>query len=92
MVGSALLVLAIPMVLFAMWHFYPAVLKWVDYSPAWWASTFPTGAIGVGGYSLASAWDLDWLSTIAAVLPALLILHWSLCAARFLSWWVALRR
>lgn len=91
-VGSALLILAIPMALFAMWHFYPAVLKWVDYSPAWWASTFPTGAIGVGGYSLAQAWDLDWLSALATALPALLILHWSLCAARFLSWWFALRR
>ena len=91
-VGSALLVLAVPMALFAMWHFYPAVARWVEYSPAWWASTFPTGAIGVGGYTLAEAWNLAWLSTVATVLPALLIVHWTLCMARFLSWWWGVAR
>lgn len=86
LVGSALVALAVPMMLFAMWHFYPAVARWVDYSPAWWASTFPTGAIGVGGYTLAQAWGIDWMNAVATMLPALLVLHWGLCAARFVSW------
>ena len=86
LVGSALVALAVPMMLFAMWHFYPAVARWVDYSPAWWASTFPTGAIGMGGYTLAQAWGIDWMNAVATMLPALLVLHWGLCAARFVSW------
>lgn len=85
-VGSVLLVLAVPLIVFAMWHFYPAVARWVEYSPAWWASTFPTGTISVGGHHLAQVWNLQWLTWVAAALPALLVAHWLLCVARFCSW------
>ncbi|WP_071568149.1 hypothetical protein [Corynebacterium sp. NML140438] len=85
-VGTVLLIAAIPMIAFAMWHFYPAVAHWARYSPAWWASTFPTGTISVGSHHLAEVWNLEWLTIIATALPALLVLHWLLCVTRCTFW------
>ena len=84
--GLIALGIAIPLALFAMFTFYPNVARWVDYSPAWWACTFPPGTISMGGHQLALVNGSHWLDVVALSIPALLIVHWSLCSARFISW------
>lgn len=84
--GLTALVLAIPMALFAMSKFYPNVARWVDYSPAWWACTFPPGTVSMGGHQVALVNGSHWLDVVSLSIPVLLIIHWSLCSARFVSW------
>ncbi|WP_296145533.1 TDT family transporter [uncultured Corynebacterium sp.] len=84
--GLIALGIAIPLALFAMCTFYPNVARWVEYSPAWWACTFPPGTISMGGHQLALVNGSEWLDVVALSIPILLIIHWSLCSGRFLSW------
>ena len=84
--GFVALVLAIPLALFAMITFYPNAAKWVNYSPAWWACTFPPGTVSMGGHQVALVSGMQWLDVVALSLPVLLIAHWTLCASRFISW------
>lgn len=84
--GLIALGIAIPLAIFAMFTFYPNVARWVDYSPAWWACTFPPGTVSMGGHQLALVNGSELLDVIALSIPVLLIVHWSLCSARFLSW------
>ncbi|PFG28815.1 hypothetical membrane protein [Corynebacterium renale] len=84
--GSIMLSIGVPLALFAMSRFYSAVLRWVDYAPAWWASTFPTGTISLGSYHLSMASGQSWLEVISYIVPVLLLFHWCLCVARFVSW------
>ncbi|WP_204211908.1 TDT family transporter [Corynebacterium urinipleomorphum] len=84
--GLIALGIAIPLAIFAMFTFYPNVARWVDYSPAWWACTFPPGTVSMGGHQLALVNGSELLDAIALSIPVLLIIHWSLCSARFLSW------
>lgn len=90
--GSIMLSIGVPLALFAMSRFYPAVLRWEDYAPAWWASTFPTGTISLGSYHLSLASGQSWLEVISYCVPALLLFHWSLCAVRFISWCATARK
>ena len=90
--GLIALGIAIPLALFAMFTFYPNVARWVEYSPAWWACTFPPGTISMGGHQLALVNGSHWLDAVALSIPLLLIIHWSLCSGRFLSWVVEGRR
>ena len=84
--GYVALVIAIPLALWAMVNFYPNVARWVDYSPAWWACTFPPGTVSMGGHQVALVNGSQWLDTVALSIPVLLITHWALCSARFVSW------
>lgn len=84
--GLIALGIAIPLAIFAMFTFYPNVARWVDYSPAWWACTFPPGTVSMGGHQLALVNGSELLDAIALSIPVLLIIHWSLCSARFLTW------
>ena len=90
--GYVALVLAIPLGIWAMWNFYPNVARWVEYTPAWWACTFPPGTVSMGGHQVALVNGSHWLDVIALTLPFLLIVHWSLCSARFISWTIEGRR
>ena len=84
--GLVALVVAIPLALFAMVNFYPNVARWVDYSPAWWACTFPPGTVSMGGHQVALVNGSQRLDAIALSIPLLLITHWALCSARFVTW------
>lgn len=84
--GLTALVIAIPLAIFAMAKFYPNVAKWVDYSPAWWACTFPPGTVSMGGHQVALVNGSHWLDMVSLSIPIVLIIHWSLCSARFISW------
>ena len=84
--GLTALVIAIPLAIFAMVKFYPNVVRWVDYSPAWWACTFPPGTVSMGGHQVALVNGSNWLDTVALSIPVLLIIHWSLCSSRFIGW------
>lgn len=84
--GYVALIIAIPLALWAMATFYPNVARWVDYSPAWWACTFPPGTVSMGGHQVALVNGARWLDAIALSIPVLLIAHWGLCAARFVTW------
>ena len=84
--GYVALTLAIPLAVYAMVVFYPNVARWVAYSPAWWACTFPTGTVSMGGHQVALVAGTEWLDAVALTIPVLLIAHWALCSARFVSW------
>lgn len=84
--GYVALTLAIPLAVYAMVVFYPNVVRWVDYSPAWWACTFPTGTVSMGGHQVALVNGSQWLDHVALSVPALLVAHWVLCSTRFISW------
>ena len=90
--GYVALTLSIPLAIWAMVQFYPNVARWVDYSPAWWSCTFPTGTVSMGGHQVAQVNGSHWLDVVALSIPALLILHWTLCSSRFLTWALASRR
>lgn len=90
--GRAALILAIPLALWAMYTFYPNVARWVDYSPAWWSCTFPPGTVSMGGHQVALVSHSQWLDAVALSIPVLLVIHWSLCSARFVSWVVEGRK
>lgn len=90
--GLTALVIAIPLAIFAMVTFYPNVAKWVDYSPAWWACTFPPGTVSMGGHQVALVNGSEWLDTVALSIPILLIIHWTLCSSRFVSWYMVGRK
>ena len=90
--GYVALVLAIPLAIWAMITFYPNVLRWVDYSPAWWSCTFPPGTVSMGGHQVALVNGSHWLDVVALSIPVLLIVHWSLCSSRFISWVLEGRR
>ena len=84
--GYVALTLAIPLAVYAMVVFYPNVARWVAYSPAWWACTFPTGTVSMGGHQVALVNGSQWLDHVALSVPALLVAHWVLCSTRFISW------
>ena len=84
--GMVALVLAIPLACYAMAIFYPNAVRWVDYSPAWWSCTFPPGTVSMGGHQVALVAGTEWLDAVALTIPVLLIAHWALCSARFISW------
>lgn len=84
--GLTALIIAIPLALWAMVKFYPNVARWVDYSPAWWACTFPPGTVSMGGHQVALVNGSEWLDAVALSIPVLLIAHWTLCSSRFISW------
>lgn len=84
--GLVALTIAIPLAFYAMATFYPNVARWVDYSPAWWACTFPPGTVSMGGHQVALVNGAQWLDTVALALPILLIAHWTICSSRFISW------
>ncbi|GAA1178376.1 C4-dicarboxylate transporter/malic acid transport protein [Corynebacterium glaucum] len=84
--GLTALVIAIPLAIFAMVTFYPNVARWVDYSPAWWACTFPPGTVSMGGHQVALVNGSEWLDVVALSIPVLLVAHWALCSSRFVSW------
>lgn len=84
--GLAALVIAIPLAIFAMVTFYPNVARWVEYSPAWWACTFPPGTVSMGGHQVALVNGSEWLDVVALSIPVLLVAHWALCSSRFVSW------
>ena len=86
------MVIAIPLALYAMVTFYPNVARWVDYSPAWWACTFPPGTVSMGGHQVALVNGSELLDLIALSIPILLITHWSACSCRFISWLIEGRR
>lgn len=90
--GYVALVLAIPLAIWAMITFYPNVLRWVDYSPAWWSCTFPPGTVSMGGHQVALVNGSHWLDVVALSIPVLLLVHWSLCSSRFVSWVLEGRR
>ena len=90
--GYVALVLAIPLGIWAMVNFYPNVARWVDYSPAWWSCTFPPGTVSMGGHQVALVNGSHWLDVVALSIPILLIVHWSLCSGRFISWVLEGRR
>lgn len=90
--GLSAMVIAIPLALYAMVTFYPNVARWVDYSPAWWACTFPPGTVSMGGHQVALVNGSELLDVIALSIPLLLIAHWSACSCRFISWLIEGRR
>lgn len=90
--GRVALFLAIPLGLYAMAKFYPNVARWVDYSPSWWACTFPPGTVSMGGHQMAIVSGQHWLDVVALTVPVLLIAHWTLCSSRFISWVLEGRR
>ncbi|MEH0147659.1 TDT family transporter [Corynebacterium sp. Q4381] len=84
--GYVALILAIPLAIYAMITFYPNVARWVDYSPAWWSCTFPPGTVSMGGHQVALVNGSKWLDAVALSIPVLLIIHWTLCSSRFVTW------
>ncbi|WP_284819301.1 hypothetical protein QP936_008380 [Corynebacterium rhinophilum] len=84
--GLIALAIAILLSLYAMVTFYPQAARWVPYSPAWWACTFPPGTVSMGGHQTALVNGSEWLDVVALSIPLLLIAHWCLCSARFLGW------
>ena len=46
----------------------------------------------MGGHQVALVNGSHWLDVVALTLPFLLIVHWSLCSARFISWTIEGRR
>ncbi|WP_269768539.1 hypothetical protein [Corynebacterium glaucum] len=90
--GLVALIIAIPLAIFAMITFYPNVARWVEYSPAWWACTFPPGTISMGGHQVALVNGSEWLDVVALSIPVLLVAHWGLCSSRFVSWVLEGRR
>lgn len=90
--GRVALFLALPLGLYAVAKFYPNVLRWVDYSPSWWACTFPPGTVSMGGHQMAMVSGQHWLDVVALTVPILLIAHWTLCSSRFISWELEGRR
>ncbi|GAB3081533.1 hypothetical protein [Corynebacterium aquatimens] len=84
--GLGALVIAIPLAIYAMITFYPNVARWVDYSPSWWACTFPPGTVSMGGHQVALVKGSEWLDVVALSIPVLLVTHWALCSGRFLTW------
>lgn len=84
--GYVALVLAVPLAIYAMVTFYPNVVRWTDYSPAWWSCTFPPGTVSMGGHQVALVNGSAWLDAVALAIPFLLLAHWTACSSRFLGW------
>lgn len=76
--GLVMFSVAVPLVAYAAFRFWTAVVRYADYSPAWWGSTFPAGTLSLG--SLLMGWH-----TLSAVFLGLLLVHWTLSAGRFLT-------
>lgn len=77
--GIVMFSLGVPMIAYAAWHFWGrAVRRWADYSPGWWGSTFPAGTLSLGAAYM--GWEM-----ISAGFLGLLLAHWALCVARFVT-------
>ncbi|MDO5511880.1 hypothetical protein [Corynebacterium sp.] len=77
--GLVMAALGVPMIAYAVWHFWGrAIRTWAEYSPGWWGSTFPAGTLSLGALYL--GWD-----QVSAAFLGLLLVHWLLCVARFLT-------
>lgn len=81
-----MVVMGVGPVLFAGHRFARAVLRWAEYSPGWWGSTFPVGTLSLGAHLIAADTGWAWLDAVSKALLALLALHVLLCVARFLGW------
>lgn len=80
------------MALFAMVTLYPNVAQWAAYMPAWWACTFPSSTVSMGGRQVALVNGSQRLDAIALTVPVLPITHWALCSTRFVSWVLEVRK
>lgn len=76
--GLVMFTLGVPALAYAAYRFWPAALRWAEYSPGWWGSTFPAGTLSLG------SWLMGW-HTLSAVFLGLLLVHWAACAVRFLT-------
>lgn len=90
--GLTAMIIAIPLALWAMAKFYPNVVRWAEYTPAWWACTFPPGTVSMGGHQVALVNGSELLDLISLSLPILLIVHWTACSSHFVSWAIEGRR
>lgn len=67
--------IAVPVGAFAHILHYRALFGGIPYSPTWWASTFPVGALCLGIHTLSLVTGFGWLDWISLFLLALLLLH-----------------
>lgn len=73
--GFIMCVVAIPVVLNAVVVHYQAALRGISYSPTWWASTFPVGALCLGVHWLSDSSGLAWLDQVSVFLLVILLFH-----------------
>lgn len=73
--GFTMCVVAIPVTLTAVVIHYQAALRGISYSPTWWASTFPVGALCLGVHWLSDSSGLDRLDQISVFLLVILLFH-----------------
>ncbi|BAC19505.1 conserved hypothetical protein [Corynebacterium efficiens YS-314] len=73
--GFIMCVVAIPVTLTAVVVHYQAALRGISYSPTWWASTFPVGALCLGVHWLSDSSGLGWLDQISVFLLVILLFH-----------------
>ncbi len=85
--GTVMFTVGIVLVVYAASRFWPAVVRWQEYGPGWWGSTFPTGTISLGAHYLSLTTGYAWLDTVSVVFLCLLVIHWSACVARW-AWWL----
>lgn len=71
----AMFIIAVPVGAFAHLLHYRAIFGGIAYSPTWWASTFPVGALCLGTHTLSLVTGLGWLDWISLFLLALLLVH-----------------
>lgn len=86
--GFCMLAVGILPALFAFRRFFRAIVSWAGYSPGWWGSTFPVGALSLGTHLLSVATGFGWLNGVSIVLLCLLGLHWCACVLRFGVWFL----
>ncbi|WP_092260088.1 hypothetical protein [Corynebacterium cystitidis] len=84
--GTVMFTVGIVLVAYAASRFWPAVVRWQEYGPGWWGSTFPTGTISLGAHYLSLTTGYAWLDTVSVVFLCLLVIHWSACVARWVGW------
>lgn len=78
--GWVMLVVAVPVVAFAVRVTMRGFRAGMPFSPGWWSLTFPLGTLALGAHLLAAETDSRLVAAVGALALVGLVGTWSLCA------------
>ena len=79
--GAVMLVVAVPVVAFAVRVTARGFRAGMPFGPGWWSLTFPLGTLALGGHLLGASSGWAVASVVGALALAALVGTWTLCAA-----------
>ena len=77
----AMLVLAAPLAVWAIYHTAVGFRDGMPFVPGWWAMTFPVGTVALGAHELGAHTGWTWATAVGIAVLGVLACTWTLCAA-----------